>query len=114
MGRWQFRTLVLSRRRSMPRLRLASCWRILVHSKSLGAWTGCWSAQTMKPRKTPRDFDFFRILARPEAETSLVLGLVGGGVDEDHFPLIGLTAGDGEAQPVGVERHRRHLAEARA
>jgi hypothetical protein len=41
------------------------------HSESLGEGTGCWSAQTMKPRKTPRDFDFFSMLVRPKAETSL-------------------------------------------
>jgi hypothetical protein len=30
---------------------------------------------TMKPRKKPRDFEFFKIPARQGLETSLVLGL---------------------------------------
>jgi hypothetical protein len=42
------------------------------HSKSLWAWTGDMACTTMKPQKSPGDFDFFRILARRETETSLV------------------------------------------
>jgi hypothetical protein len=42
------------------------------HSKSLWAWTGGMGCTTMKPQKSPGDFDFFRILARQQAETSLV------------------------------------------
>jgi hypothetical protein len=42
------------------------------HSKSLWAWTGVMGCTTMKPRKSPGDFDFFRILAHREAEASLV------------------------------------------
>src|SRR5262249_41848843 len=45
------------------------------------AWT------TMKPRKTPRDFDTFRNPARPRAETLLVQGLV----ELDHLPADGVV-----------------------
>jgi hypothetical protein len=42
------------------------------HSKSLAAWTGVLVYTTMKPRKTPGDFEFFRIAAHTEPGTSLV------------------------------------------
>jgi hypothetical protein len=42
------------------------------HAKSLCARTGIMAGTTMKPRKKPGNFDFFRILARLKAETSLV------------------------------------------
>jgi hypothetical protein len=41
------------------------------HLKSLRGTMGVMVGTTMKPRKTPRDFKFFKILRRQGPETSL-------------------------------------------
>src|SRR5262245_53234019 len=60
------------------------------------AWT------TMKPRKTPRDFDTFRNPARPRAETLLVQGLVAVEQREEGL-LVGVGGEDRLAVVAAVE-----------
>src|SRR5581483_11860907 len=60
MGRSAPRTLLLSRRRLMRRLRLASCCRILAFTRNPFLFWGVMSGYSLNTAETTRDFEFFK------------------------------------------------------